>query len=173
MNTIYPIDWPQFFTATINDWKPLLASNDYKHIIIQSLKFLVTDKRIQLHAFVIMNNHIHLIWQALPGHTLNKVQQNFLKFTAQKIKFDCIKNNFKMLEEYKVNSADREYCFWKRRALGIELFSPGVFKQKLEYIHDNPVKAGLCKYPEQYYYSSAKFYNTGKDDFGMITPYDE
>jgi putative transposase len=52
------------------------------------------------------------------------------------------------------------------------LFSPGVFKQKLEYIHNNPVKARLCKYPEQYYYSSAKFYHSGVDDFGIITHYE-
>jgi len=171
MKTSYPEEWPQFFTATINGWQPLLESNEYKNIIIQSLQYLVAGKRIQLNAFVILNNHLHLIWQAMHGHTLQKVQQSFLKFTAQKIKFDLVKNNPKILEAYKVNSADREYCFWKRRSLGIELFSPGAFKQKLEYIHNNPVKAGLCKYPEQYYYSSAKFYHSGIDDFEMITHY--
>jgi REP element-mobilizing transposase RayT len=169
---MYPDEWPQFFTATISEWKPLLEPNEYKDIIIQSLQFLVTDKRINLNAFVIMNNHLHVIWQAHKGHTLQKVQQSFMKFTAQKIKFDLIKNNPVMLKKYKVASADREYRFWKRRSLGIELFSPGVFTQKLEYIHNNPVKAGLCKYPEQYYYSSAKFYHLGVDDFGIITHYE-
>jgi hypothetical protein len=46
-----------------------------------------------------------------------------------------------------------------------------VFDQKLEYIHYNPVKAGLCIYPEEYHYSSAKFYHTGIDDFKMLTHY--
>jgi len=41
--------------------------------------------------------------------------------------------------------------------------------QKLEYIHRNPVKAGICEFPEDYKYSSAKFYLTGIDDFGFLT----
>ena len=147
MKTLYPEDWPQFFTATIRGWKPLLESNAHKDIIIQSLQFLVANKMISLNAFVIMKNHLHLIWQAMHGHTLKNIQLSFLRFTAQKIKFDLIENNPVMLEDYKVNSTDREYNFWKRRSLGVELFSPHVLHQKMDYIHNNPVKAGICKYP--------------------------
>ena len=57
----------------------------------------------------------------------------------------------------------------EREALGIELFTPAVFDQKLDYIHENPVKAGLCKYPEEYHYSSALFYHNGVDKFNMLT----
>lgn len=57
----YPVYWPQFFTATILEWKPLLKQDKYKDVIIESLRFLVNDKRIKLFAFVIMSNHIHLI----------------------------------------------------------------------------------------------------------------
>jgi len=55
--------------------------------------------------------------------------------------------------------------------LGIYFFNEAVFIQKLDYIHYNPVKAGLCPLPEEYYYSSAKFYEYGIDDFGMLTHY--
>ena len=179
MKTIYPDTWPQFFTATIQEWKPLLEPVKYKDIIIGSLQFQVREKKIQLNAFVIMNNHIHIIWQALKPaientreeYTLQKVQKNFMKFTAQTIKFDLIENHPDILAQYKVNAGDREYNFWKRRSLGIELFTPAVFQQKLEYIHNNPVKAGLCEFPEQYHYSSAKFYYTGVDDFNMLSHY--
>ena len=58
---------PQFFTATILEWKKLLAPDKYKDIIMESLKFLVTNKRIILNGFVIMPNHIHLIWQMCEG----------------------------------------------------------------------------------------------------------
>ena len=169
MNPQYPEQWPQFFTATINDWKPLLEPDKYKNIITDSLKFLVDDKRIILNGFVIMKNHIHLIWQACHGHTLQKAQQSFLKYTAQQIKFDLLKNNLSLLDQYKINAADRDYCFWKRRSLGIELFTHKVYQQKLDYIHNNPVRAELCKYPEQYHYSSAQFYYTGIDEFNMLT----
>ena len=60
---------------------------------------------------------------------------------------------------------------WKREPLSIELFTEKAFLQKLEYIHQNPVAAGLVKFAEEYKYSSAKFYLKGRDEFNMITHY--
>ena len=169
MKTIYPIHWPQYYTATIYQWKHLLLQNSYKDIIIDSLKFLVTDKRIVLNGFVIMSNHIHLVWQVLNKFTPSDVQSSFMKYTSQQMKRMLLKETPDKLAEFKVNKYDRDYQFWKREPLSIELFTPEVFHQKLEYIHNNPVKAGLCKYAEEYYYSSAKFYHNGIDHFGMLT----
>ena len=166
---MYPDTWPEFYTATITEWKPLLKHEKYKKVIIESLQYLVSDKRILLYSFVIMDTHMHIIWQACHGHQLDKIKLSFMKFTAQRIKFDLIKNHPDLLESYKVNAADRDYRFWKRRALGIELFSHNVYQQKLNYIHDNPVKAGMCTFPDEYRYSSAKFYLTGTDEFNMLT----
>ena len=74
-----------------------------------------------------------------------------------------------MLANLKVNKYDRDYQIWKREPLSIDLITESMFIQKLEYIHHNPVTAGLCKVPEEYYYSSAKFYLDGTNDFGMLT----
>ena len=165
----YPIYWPQFYTATVLDWKPLLKPDKYKDIIIKSLQHHTTNKKIILYAFVIMDNHLHLIWQALPGKTPVQLQHSFMKYTAQQIKFDLVQNHPLVLDKFRVNAKDRTYQFWERNSLGIELYSPDVFMQKLEYIHWNPVKAGLCSLPEEYYYSPARFYHTGIDDFNMLT----
>jgi putative transposase len=173
MPQIYPEYWPQFFTATILEWKPLLQHDKYKDEIIKSLQFLVEHKRIRLYAFVIMQNHIHLVWQPLSGESLQTIQLSFLKFTAQQIKFDLQKTNSIFLEPFRVDAKDIIYQFWERNSLSIELRSPAVFSQKIEYIHYNPVKAGLCNLPEEYYYSSAKFYATGIDDFKILTHYYE
>jgi putative transposase len=171
MKQSYPEYWPQYFTATIYEWKHLLADDNHKNIIISSLEFLVTSKRIVLNAFVIMSNHLHLIWQPRFGFTPSDIQASFMKFTAQQIKSSLRKNNASFLEEFKVNKYDREYQLWKREPLSIELRSASVFDQKLNYIHYNPVKAGLCVNPEDYYYSSAKFYHDGTDKFGILTHY--
>jgi len=168
MPALYPEYWPQFFTATILEWKPLLQQDKYKHEIITTLQFLVKQKSIQLYAFVIMNNHIHLIWQPLPGQTLQTIQHSFLKHTAQEIKTDLLKTDPQFLTQFKVTAKDRLYQFWERNSLSVELRSTKVFDQKLEYIHYNPVKAGLCINPEDYY-SSATFYLTGIDSFEMLT----
>lgn len=86
-------NYPQFFTATILEWKHLLKQDNYKDIIIGSLKFLVKEKRVKVYGFVIMPNHIHIIWQIQVGHKRENVQRDFLKFTSQTIKYDLIENN--------------------------------------------------------------------------------
>ena len=82
----YPVIWPQFYTATILHWKQLLKEDEYKHIIIECLKFLVKEQRIELNAFVIMSNHVHLKWQPLQQYTLTHIQSSFMTQTAKAIK---------------------------------------------------------------------------------------
>lgn len=165
----YPVYWPQFYTVTILVCKPLLSQDKYKNYSIESLQFLVKNNHITTYAFVIMKNHVHLIWQVLPDRTPEMIQASFMKFTARKIKLDLIKNHPLVLEKFKVNAKDKEYQFLKKNPLGIDLYTHNVFMQKLEYIHWHPVKAGLSCMPVEYYYSSAKFYHTGKVDFEMLT----
>ncbi|HLG39068.1 MAG TPA: transposase, partial [Chitinophagaceae bacterium] len=161
---LFITEYPQFFTATIQDWKKLLEPDKYKDIIVDSLKFLVEDKRIKLNAFVIMSDHIHLIWQMQPLIHPDHVKRDFLKYTAQRIKADLQMNHPAVLTHFQSDTNDRYYQFWKRRALSVELRTHKVYIQKLEYIHWNPVRAGLCKLPEEYRYSSALFYETGIDN---------
>ena len=162
-------EYPQFFTASIKGRYKLLEHDRYKDIVINSLRFLVEDKRIRLFAFVIMPDHIHLIWQMQASINPQHVQRDFLKYTAQRIKHDLYKNHPDILKQFQTDANDRFYQFWKRRALSIELRTHKVYMQKLEYIHWNPVKAALCKLPEDYEYSSALFYETGIDNWGFLT----
>ena len=165
----YAQEWPQFFTATIQEWKPLLKEDKYKNVTVDSLKFLVTEGKVTINGFVIMNNHIHIVWQAKGNSTIQKIQTSFLKHTSKEFKKLLEEDN--NLEIYKVNAIDRKYNFWQRDSLNIELFTAGVFHQKLSYIHHNPVKANLCNLPEDYYFSSALFYEKGIDYFGFIEHY--
>ena len=118
-----------------------------------------------------MENDIHLIWQMLPDNDPQAVQRDFLKYTAQRIRKDLLKNHPDVLAHFKVDAKDRTYHFWERNALSVELRNHPVFIQKSEYIHWNPVKAGICKLPEEYKYSSALFYETGVDNWGFLTHY--
>lgn len=115
------IESPQFFTATILEWKKLLKPDKYKEIILSSLEFLVENKRIQVNALVIMDNHIHLIWQMMAGLKPEAVQRDFMRYTAQKIKQNLLKFHPAVLAHFKVNATGREYQFWERNALSIEL----------------------------------------------------
>ncbi len=76
-----------------------------------------------------MPNHIHLIWQIQDGHEKAKVQQSFLKYTAQQMKFMLAKTNEAELANYKVKASDREFQFWERNPLSIDLCNNPVFLQ--------------------------------------------
>jgi REP element-mobilizing transposase RayT len=164
---------PQFFTATILEWKQLLLEDDFKDIIIDSLRFLKNEGSIVIYGFVIMPNHIHFLWHIQDGFKRENIQMRFLKFTAQKMKFRLIDTNDDRLANFKVNAFDRQYQFWERNALSVDLWSRPVFVQKLDYTHNNPMKVKwkLALSPEDYRYSSAKFYVKGVDEFGLLTHY--
>ncbi|MGV3586193.1 MAG: transposase [Adhaeribacter sp.] len=172
MESEHPI---QFFTATILNWKHLLTPNKYKNIITSSLQFLVNQKRIILLAYVIMPNHLHLIWRINNGHKREDIQRDFLKFTAQQIRFDLQANHPQVLEKFRVAAKDRAYQIWERNPLSVDLLGKEMVEQKLQYIHLNPLqeKWNLVQKPEAYTYSSAMFYLTGEDAFGFLTDYRE
>lgn len=161
-----------FFTATCLKWQNLLATERHKQIVMESLKFLTTDKRIWLYGFVLMPNHIHLLWGTQDAWLGKNIQQIFLKYTAQQMKFNLIDSgNHKELERYVSTQRDRDYHFWERRPYKARMYNRKVAEQKLDYIHNNPVKAGLCEFSVDYKYSSARYYELNEDEWGFITHY--
>lgn len=163
------IHHPIFFTATIREWKKLLKPVKYKNIVLSHLKKLVAQDKIILYAYCIMDNHIHLIWQVKDENKPSEIQKRFLEGISKEIKQDLLVNHFEVLKMFTSTQKDRSYHFWKRRPLSIELFSPKVFDQKLDYIHNNPVNAGICALPEEYMYSSARYYYEGINSWKMLT----
>lgn len=161
----------EFLTITILEWKMLLKPNKYKDLIVDSFSYFKRENRAKIYAFCIMDNHIHLIWQAEHGFSSRDNQHSFTKYVAQQIKFDLLIYHPLVLEKFKVNAKDRIYQFWERNSLSILLYSESVFMQKLDYIHHNPVKAGICDLPEEYQYSSASFYYNGDRRFDFLTHY--
>ena len=158
----------EFLTVTCLEWAHVLKEDRFKDIVIDSLRFLTKEGRICVYGFVIMSNHFHLIWQMVGDHKRNDVQRDFLKFTSQQILKIFRNENSEMQEKLLVQSKDRKYQVWERNSLGVQLWSPEVFWQKLDYIHNNPVKADLCEYPEDYKYSSARFYLRNEKDWDFL-----
>ncbi|MEO1053067.1 MAG: transposase [Bacteroidota bacterium] len=163
----------QFFTATIFKWKHLLKPAKYKQIIIDSFYYLTEKGKCSIYGFVIMPNHIHVIWKINDGYKRADVQRDFLKFTGQQIKFDLIDNYPDFLEKFRVDLKDRQYQFWQRNPLSIDLYSCRTIEQKLEYLHLNPLQErwDLVTSPEDYYFSSASFYETDHSDFSFLKHY--
>ena len=168
---IYSKRYPDFTTITCLDWNPILEKDQQKEIIINSLRFLTKDKRAIIYAFAIMKNHFHLVWQMVGEHELDDVQRDFLKFTGQQILKNFRNENSPILKDLLVQAKDRKYQVWERNSLSISLWTQRVLLQKVEYIHNNPVRAGLCKEPEDYKYSSAQFYLCNKKNWDFLEHY--
>ena len=157
-----------FLTCTTVGWIDIFTRPVYKDIIIDSLKFCREKKGLLLHGFVLMPNHLHLIASAQSGHYLSDILRDFKKYTSVEIK--------KYLNDYqnpesrrewmnsifglagKDNPANKEFQLWKHDNHPIALYSIEIIKQKLEYIHLNPVRSCFVAVPEHWLYSSATNY---------------
>ena len=120
----YITEYCHFFTATNLEWKNLLVRDKYKDIVIEGMRHLVKNEEVIIYGFVLMNNHIHLLWQMRAGIKRDAVQRDFLKHTAQEIKNDMLDNYKDELQQYLVNAKDRKYPRLTGRAgvLGKECF---------------------------------------------------
>ncbi len=169
---VYAKQHPDFITITCLEWKPVLAEDNFKDIIVSSLRFLSKENRVIVYGFVIMTNHFHLIWQIHGDHIRENVQRDFLKFTSQQILKHLRNASSPLQNELLVGAKDRTHQVWERNSLSVPLWSIEVMWQKLDYIHNNPVRAGLCNYPEEYKYSSAGFYLKNEKNWDFLVHID-
>ncbi len=153
----------------------MLDNNDSKKIIIDSLRWLSKQNRVYVHGFVIMPNHIHLLWTINNLFQVNEVENTLLKFTGHEFKKYLVSKNSELLNNYISNQNDRAYHFWERRARTIEIKNKEIAIRKLNYIHNNPIqeKWKLVSLPEDYQFSSAKYYFGLDSEFDFIEHYNE
>ena len=160
-----------FWTATINGWQRLLHPDNYKDEIIGSLRTLSDRGKIDVFGFVVMPNHMHLIWRIKELNGKETPQGSLLKFTAHRFKKLMIYDGgYGALQPYSVDEHNKFYEFWQRDSLAIPLFTWPVAFQKLAYLHNNPLveRWQLARTADEYKYSSAQYYATDKDDFGFL-----
>ena len=168
-------NYMQFFTALCTDWLPLLESDECKNVVIKALKYRIQTRQVGVAAFVIMPNHIHIVWRMAAETKREDFQRDFLKITSKQI-IDVIKRTKpEMIKEITVNSSDRTLQVWKRNSMSIDLYNEKFLLQKLTYIHKNPChpRWELATHPNDYSYSSARFYDERKNDFEILKHYAE
>ena len=158
-----------FWTATINKWQRLLQKDEYKDVVVSSLEYLNATGKIDVFAFVIMPNHIHIIWRIKDNNGKETPQGSFLKYTAHEFK-KMLRKDGQELSSYTTDAANKDYEFWQRDSLAVRLFTKEIAYQKLDYIHNNPLAEHwqLAKEPSGYKYSTAKFYERGIKEFSFI-----
>jgi len=130
---------------------------------------------IKVYGYVVMPNHIHLIWEQLKMNGKELPKNSFEKLTAKNLLNNMQNNNDAALKNYLIDATDRAYNIRQRNPLAVQLFTKDTAAQKLDYIHLNPLQPHwlLCNKPAEYRFSSAKFYEQQIDDFGLLTHFGE
>ena len=159
-------DHPYFLTLTVVGWIDIFTRSIYSDVIMQSLRFCQKNKGLEVYAYVIMPNHVHLVVRSLDKNLYDTIR-DFKSYTAKEIirliedepgesRREWLLHMFRFYGKFKKNN--KKYRFWQGTNHPTELSDPDVFDQKIDYIHDNPVVAGYVTDPESWQYSSACIY---------------
>ena len=156
---------PYFVTVTVVDWVDVFTRKTYRDIVIDCLDYCIKNKSMVLYGYVIMSNHIHLVVQSGDGK-LSDLIRDFKKFTAtkilEKIQTEPESRREWMLVRFKLatesHSRNKNFQFWQYGNHPEEIYTNKFMWSKLDYIHLNPVRAGIVEKASHYIYSSASNY---------------
>lgn len=164
-----------FVSFAVQGWVDALTRSEYKDILIKNLDFCQKNKGLEIFAWCIMTNHLHLIIRAQDGYLLQDILRDFKKFTSKAIVRAIEENPVESRKEWLLEQFKNKegFSFWRGDNRPIELWSNSVIDQKLNYIHQNPVEEGLVFRAEDYRYSSACDYvgENGMLDIVIIENY--
>jgi REP element-mobilizing transposase RayT len=155
-----------FLTMTVVDWVDVFTRKEHKLRITDSLRYCQQQKGLIIYGWCLMSNHLHLLAAANEGFHLSDILRDFKKFTSKQIvagiQLEIESRREWMLYRFqyagKFTTNVKEYKFWQVGNHAEECFSHNFAKEKLNYIHQNPVRSLIVDEPEQYLFSSARDY---------------
>lgn len=156
---------PHFLTFTVVDWVDVFTRKRYKDVLVESLNFCIANKGLVVYGYVIMSNHLHIIMHSADG-LISDVIRDFKKHTSKKI-IKSIEEEPESRREWMLerfakatdsHSRNKVFQFWRYGNHPEEIYSEKFMWSKLDYIHLNPVRAGLVEKASDYRYSSATNY---------------
>ena len=157
---IFEEEYPYFLTSSVVGWLPVFAHPQFAETILDAWRFLQTERGITLHGYVIMENHLH--WIAC-GSDLSEHVGRFKSYTARRIIDDMRQSGFGgilgQLAGLKAeHKHDQAHQLWQEGNHPKQIQSRDMMVQKLQYMHNNPVRRGYVDEPEHWRYSSARNY---------------
>lgn len=153
-----------FVTDTVADWVDIFTRPTYKHIVLESLEYCQKNKGLIIYAWVLMSNHLHAIVGSKSENKVSDIWRDFKKFTSKEIVNTLKTDPQESRQEWMLNRFEyagkndkkiTNYKFWQDGNDAQQIYLNDYFNQKLNYIHENSVKAELVNRPEDYRYSSA------------------
>ena len=161
-----------FITFTINNWIPIFRSFPMTiNFIYSSLSYLTENKNVIVYAFVIMEDHMHIIWKNLIPEQNNTIINKFKKFTGKQILNYCNQYHAEVCGITQSKRKDRKMQFWKLKSKSIKVQNKEDYQNIKEYIHNNPTKGEYkyCVLPYEYEHSSSLAYFQRESNFGFLT----
>lgn len=155
-----------FLTITVTDWVDVFTRLNYKNIVVSSLDYCRKNKGLRLYAWCLMTNHLHLVCSIDEPKRMSDFLRDFKSHTAKAV-LDEIQLSGESRKDWmlyrfefagKFDNRIEKYRFWQDKNHPIELTSTELIDQKINYIHQNPVRTGMVANPEDYLYSSARNY---------------
>jgi putative transposase len=175
MSSKYKFNNPEgiyFVSFAVVGWIDIFIRQAYRDLFLESLVYCRKEKNLNIHAWVIMSNHVHLIISSKTEVKLADVMRDLKKYTAYKILKEIKESVTESRKEWmlflfakagKQNSNNTNYQFWRQDNHPIELdFHSNMFEQRLNYLHNNPVEAGIVENAVDYLHSSVRDYQGGK-----------
>ena len=154
-----------FVTFSVVEWLPVFVSEDACRIVTESLNFCHEHKGLRTNAYVVMPTHLHGMWfhESLDGERLREALVDFRKYTGRSLSDFCEKHMPRCFADAMQIAAgsDRSRQFWQESWSPEVLESDRFWRQKFEYLHDNPRRKGLVTRAEYWRYSSASYWFSG------------
>lgn len=147
-------------------WIDVFTRQPYFSILERAIEHCRKEKGMEVFAYCFMPSHVHLIFRSTNGDP-SGLLRDFKGFTAKQMIKEIEENPQESRKEWllwmmekagkkKSNVSKRQ--FWQQHNKPIELWSDNVIKQKIDYIHYNPVEQGFVTDPVEWKYSSARNY---------------
>ncbi|RJO64549.1 MAG: hypothetical protein C4523_18040 [Myxococcales bacterium] len=154
-----------FITPTVRRWYYLFDRHDRWRIIADSLRYCRQHKELKLFGYVFMMNHLHLLIQSPDAISFLR---DFKRHTARAI-FDNIRQTEPKLENFFLTEKG-ESELWLNSNMPEPVEQEAFLRQKLDYIHNNPVRKQYVREAKDWYWSSALYYETGRPEPMEIDP---
>ena len=149
-----------FITITCFNRKHLLLDDICFQTILDNFRFYNETYKARLMAYVLLINHVHFVIYFEEENRLSDYMRDFKKFTSRTIRDHLLKNHTDLATSMVYEKRHQSFKIWDDRFDDVFLVSRDICETKINYIHNNPVNAGLVALPEDYPYSSAAFYLT-------------
>ena len=166
-----------FITKILHQRIPVFSlSEKYSLIVIDNLKFYREKFGFLLYGFVIMPEHYHIVIDTMEKYSIMKIKEDMNKYISRVIIKDIKTRHPKTLEKLQIETPVRKghrphrYRLFQKGRYDFEIVTPSKLLEKLEYMHNNPLRAGLVEKPEDYLFSSARNYVWGDDSLIKLDP---